>query len=116
MSKLTDFGKAIRKLRIDYDTNLNELASSIGVSSAFLSAVETGKKPISAELITKITNALGLTNDEEKLLTHAASQSIDNVTVRTNSPEEAEIALMFARRIQDDTLNMAQLRKILEEN
>lgn len=116
MSKLTDFGKAIRKLRIDYDTNLNELASSIGVSSAFLSAVETGKKPISAELITKITNALGLTNDEEKLLTHAASQSIDNVTVRTNSPEEAEIALMFARRIQDDTLNMVQLRKILEEN
>jgi transcriptional regulator with XRE-family HTH domain len=54
MSKLTDFGKAIRKLRIDYDTNLNELATSIGVSSAFLSAVETGKKPISAELITKL--------------------------------------------------------------
>ncbi|MCJ8162321.1 helix-turn-helix domain-containing protein [Acinetobacter zhairhuonensis] len=116
MSKLTDFGKAIRKLRIDYDTNLNELATSIGVSSAFLSAVETGKKPISAELITKITNALGLSKVEENLLTHAASQSVDNVTVRTNSPEEAEIALMFARRIQDDTLNMAQLRKILEEN
>ena len=114
MSKLTDFGKAIRKLRIDYDTNLNELATSI--SSAFLSAVETGKKPISAELITKITNALGLSKAEENLLTHAASQSVDNVTVRTNSPEEAEIALMFARRIQDDTLNMAQLRKILEEN
>lgn len=116
MSKLTDFGKAIRKLRIDYDTKLNELATSIGVSSAFLSAVETGKKPISAELITKITNALGLSKAEENLLTHAASQSVDNVTVRTNSPEEAEIALMFARRIQDDTLNMAQLRKILEEN
>ena len=116
MSKLTDFGKTIRKLRIDYDTNLNELATSIGVSSAFLSAVETGKKPISAELITKITNALGLSKAEENLLTHAASQSVDNVTVRTNSPEEAEIALMFARRIQDDTLNMAQLRKILEEN
>ena len=116
MSKLTDFGKAIRKLRIDYDTNLNELATSIGVSSAFLSAVETGKKPISAELITNITNALGLSKAEENLLTHAASQSVDNVTVRTNSPEEAEIALMFARRIQDDTLNMAQLGKILEEN
>lgn len=74
------------------------------------------EKPISAELITKITNALGLSKAEENLLTHAASQSVDNVTVRTNSPEEAEIALMFARRIQDDTLNMAQLRKILEEN
>ena len=116
MSKLTDFGKAIRKLRIDYDTNLNELATSIGVSSAFLSAVETGKKPISAELITKITNALGLSKAEENLLTHTASQSVDNVTVRTNSPEDAEIAFMFARRIEDDTLNMAQLRKILEEN
>ncbi len=108
--------KQLGNFRIDYDTNLNELATSIGVSSAFLSAVETGKKPISAELITKITNALGLSKAEENLLTHAASQSVDNVTVRTNSPEEAEIALMFARRIQDDTLNMAQLRKILEEN
>ena len=69
MSKLTDFGKAIRKLRIDYDTNLNELATSIGVSSAFLSAVETGKKPISAELITKITNALGLSK-QRKICLH----------------------------------------------
>lgn len=116
MSKLTEFGKAVRKLRIDYDINLSELATSIGVSSAFLSAVETGKKPISAELIKKITNVLGLTKDEEKLLTHAASQSVDNVSVRTNNPEEAEIALMFARRIQDDTLDLAKLRKILEEN
>lgn len=116
MSKLTEFGKAVRKLRIDYDINLSELATSIGVSSALLSAVETGKKPISAELIKKITNVLGLNKDEEKLLTHAASQSVDNVSVRTSNPEEAEIALMFARRIQDDTLDMAKLRKILEEN
>ncbi|MFV5368233.1 helix-turn-helix transcriptional regulator [Acinetobacter junii] len=116
MSKLTEFGKAVRKLRIDYDTNLNELATSIGVSSAFLSAVETGKKPVSAELITKITNALGLNKDEEKLLTHAASQSVDDVVVRTNDAEEAEIALMFARRIQSHSVNLAELRKILEEN
>lgn len=116
MSKLTDFGKAIRKIRIDYDTNLNELAASIGVSSAFLSAVETGKKPISAELIRKITIALNLTNDEEKLLTHAASQSIENVTIKTQDAEEAEIALMFARRIQTQSVNLDELRRILEEN
>ncbi|ERS01183.1 helix-turn-helix transcriptional regulator [Acinetobacter venetianus] len=116
MSKLTDFGKAIRKLRIDYDTNLNELAASIGVSSAFLSAVETGKKPVSAELITKIANVLGLNKDEEHLLTHAASQCIDNVVVRTNTAEEAELALMFARRIQSDSVDLATLRKILEED
>lgn len=116
MSKLTEFGKAIRKLRIDYDSNLNELATSIGVSSAFLSAVETGKKPVSAELITKIKNALGLSNDEEKLLTHAASQSVDNVVIRTQDAEEAEIALMFARRIQTQSVDLAELRKILEEN
>ena len=116
MSKLTEFGKAVRKLRIDYDINLSELATSIGVSSAFLSAVETGKKPISAELITKITNALGLTKDEEKLLTHAASQSVENVTIKTHDAEEAELALMFARRIQAQSVDLAELRKILEEN
>lgn len=116
MSKLTDFGKAIRKIRIDYDTNLNALASSIGVSSAFLSAVETGKKPVSADLITKITNALGLKKDEESLLTHAASQSVESVVVRPNDAEEAEIALMFARRLQSNSVDLDAIRKILEED
>ncbi|MCH4247575.1 MAG: helix-turn-helix domain-containing protein [Acinetobacter populi] len=116
MTKLTEFGKAIRKIRIDYDTNLNQLANSIGVSSAFLSAVETGKKPVSAELIEKIINVLGLSKDEESLLTYAASQSVENVTVRTGNPEEAELALLFARRIQNDSLDLAKLKKILEED
>lgn len=116
MSKLTDFGKAIRKIRIDYDTNLNELASSVGVSSAYLSAVETGKKPVSADLIYKITKVLGLEKDEESVLTSAASRSVDTVIVKPKDSEEAEIALMFARRIQSNSVDLAAIRRILEED
>ena len=43
---LTEFGKFVRKLRIDNGTVLGEMAKSIAVSSAYLSAVENGKKNI----------------------------------------------------------------------
>ena len=40
----TNFGKFCRKLRIDNDELLYDMAAKLGVSSAFLSKVENGKK------------------------------------------------------------------------
>lgn len=116
MAKLTDFGKAIRKIRIDRDMNLIQLAESIGVSSAFLSSVETGKKPISAELIGKIITTLQLEKEDEKILIHSASQSIRNVTIKTKSAEEAEIAFLFALRMQAKSIKLDTLRKFIYES
>ena len=56
----TSFGKEIRKLRVDYDQTQKDLAKLLGVSPAFLSAVEVGKKQVT--LKTGLRRSLGSTN------------------------------------------------------
>ncbi|MCT9386114.1 helix-turn-helix domain-containing protein, partial [Acinetobacter baumannii] len=70
---LTDFGKTLRKLRIDHDVNLKNMADSLGVTSAFLSGIETGRKAISPGLINKVSEILNLSEDESTELNAAAS-------------------------------------------
>lgn len=51
---LTEFGKAVRKARIENGDTLKTMATSLGISPAFLSAVETGKKKIPNHLVVRI--------------------------------------------------------------
>ena len=50
----TALGKFLRKLRVDRDERLYDMAENVGVSSAFLSGVENGHKKASASLINNI--------------------------------------------------------------
>lgn len=51
---LTGIGKFLRKLRIDNEEILKDMADALGVSSAFLSAVENGKKKMPDSWIEKL--------------------------------------------------------------
>ena len=51
---LTEFGKAVRKARVDANETLLSMANAIGVSPAFLSAAENGHKKISDKWVNKI--------------------------------------------------------------
>ena len=48
---VTSFGKALRKLRIDRGMVLKNMADMLGVSSAYLSAIELGKRAIPDSLV-----------------------------------------------------------------
>ncbi|WP_169295706.1 helix-turn-helix transcriptional regulator [Advenella sp. EE-W14] len=52
---LTDFGKAVRKARIESEENLSTMAEKLGTTAAFLSGMETGRKKISQEWVEKIS-------------------------------------------------------------
>lgn len=43
---MTPFGKAVRHLRIEHEMLLGSMADTLGVSSSYLSQIESGKKPI----------------------------------------------------------------------
>ncbi|MGL5007377.1 MAG: helix-turn-helix domain-containing protein [Plesiomonas sp.] len=47
MMAITNFGKAVKKARIDADVSLSVMAIELGVSAPFLSALERGNKKIS---------------------------------------------------------------------
>lgn len=48
---LNDFGKKVRKARIDADVTMQEMAQDLGTTASFLSAMETGRKRIPAEWV-----------------------------------------------------------------
>ncbi|THD51872.1 XRE family transcriptional regulator [Enterobacteriaceae bacterium ML5] len=51
---LTEFGKAVRKARIDTDCTLLTMSKELGVTSAFLSGLETGSKKIPKKWVKEI--------------------------------------------------------------
>ena len=53
---ITEFGKELRKLRIDRGEILKTMAEKINVTSSYLSAIECGKRNIPADLIQKLTS------------------------------------------------------------
>ena len=54
---VTKLGIALRKIRLDRQELLKDMADRLKVSSAFLSAVETGKKRPPANFIDRICSA-----------------------------------------------------------
>ncbi|HHU6304271.1 TPA: helix-turn-helix domain-containing protein [Klebsiella pneumoniae] len=50
---LTDFGKAVRKARIDTGYTLLTMAKALGTTPAFLSGLETGTKKIPEKWVTE---------------------------------------------------------------
>ena len=61
---MTKLGIALRKIRLDRQELLKDMADRLKVSSAFLSAVETGKKRPPANFIDRICSAYELSEDE----------------------------------------------------
>lgn len=110
---LTEFGKALRKIRIDRQQLLKDMADNLGVSSAYLSAVETGKRRIPQDWVSKIATIYSLDSDSKANLQKAADNSVFDVTISlVNASEEKRNAVLsFARAL--DGLNDEDLRKIM---
>ena len=97
---LTPFGKALRKLRIDGDMLLKEMADGLNVTPAFLSAVESGRKPIPGTLIGRIADWMKLGRDAIADLCEAADQSAVRVEIPLGSTATAfdrTLAVQLAR-------------------
>ncbi len=55
---MTPFGREIRKLRIDADVTMGEMAKQLGKKPSYMSAVELGDKPLSDDLARSIIGYL----------------------------------------------------------
>lgn len=113
---LTEFGKSLRKLRIDHDLTLGALGEKLGVSAAFLSAIETGKKPVPTSLLHQLQSLLNLNEAQMKQLERAASASMNEVVVGLRgrrSDKARELAVAFARRFE--TLSNEEVEAMLRQ-
>jgi transcriptional regulator with XRE-family HTH domain len=98
---ITPFGIATRKLRLDKGLRLLDLAKKLNLSSSFISAVETGKKPIPAGYVDSVIKALGLTRDEAFELQRAGDRSKTTIDIDGLQGNHRELVAAFARRLHD---------------
>ena len=114
---MTPFGKILRKIRIDRNELLYDMAQKLKVSSAFLSAVENGKKNIPADLLEKVISIYTSDGKEEQELRDAADISAKEISFSLEAipVENRDLALAFARRFSEmDTTQIDTLRSIFK--
>lgn len=66
MKNVTDFGKALKKLRIDYCELLGTMAGKLDISPAYLSSIESGERNIPEDLIPKLCQIYPITEEQKK--------------------------------------------------
>jgi transcriptional regulator with XRE-family HTH domain len=116
MADLTPFGKALRKIRIDKEMRLFDLALKLEISTAFLSAIETGRKPIPDGFVRKISIAVDLSSGELRELRSAAEKTRKEVRVERLKEDQRELVAAFARRIDELPSDLIEQlkKKVLE--
>lgn len=100
----TTFGKELRKVRIDLELTLADLADKVGMSAAYISALETGRKPVPPTFVGKLEGVLTLDQVTIKRLEKAADESREkNVVISLHGKDEfsKRLAVAFARRLDD---------------
>ncbi len=99
---MTPFGVRVRALRADRGVTLKDLAASLQISAAYLSALEHGKRGSpSAGLVHQVNEYFGLIWDEADDLSRLARLSNPRVTVNTAglTPEQTALANRLAQTI-----------------
>lgn len=109
---VTGFGKIIRKLRIDKDISMRVMAEAIRKSTAFISAIEMGKKKINESFLHDIRDYFDLSSVLFDELKSAADKSNGQVVLPLEplSPQDQDGVLAFARKFS--SLSDRQKEKI----
>ena len=116
---ITEFGKQLRKYRIDKTITLREMADSLRISPAYLSAVETGKREITDTIFDSIVTFFSLIGNDIDNLKHLAdiSRKELSINLKEASADQRNSAAFFARRLNELTPEeLEKINKVLEEN
>ena len=98
---MTPFGEKIRKLRADRGITLKQMSTAIGVSSAYLSALEHGKRGRPGwHLIQRIIAYFNIIWDEAEEVARLARISHPRITIDTSGLNP--LATELANRLADD--------------
>jgi transcriptional regulator with XRE-family HTH domain len=116
---MTPFGETMRKLRAERGVTLKEMADAIGVSSAYLSALEHGKRGRPGwHLIQRILSFFNIIWDDAEEVMRLARISHPRVTIDTSglSSKATELANLLADDIAKlDAAALDELLQVLEK-
>lgn len=94
---ITEFGKAIRKARLDANNvTLSSMASALQTTPSFLSAMEMGRKKISPDWVKKVESYFQQQGASVRLA-ELADVANKNVSIDGLSPAQQMLVAGFAR-------------------
>lgn len=116
----TAIGNYLRKLRIKNKEILKDMAQKMGVSSAFLSAVENGKKKMPKDWYKSLKKLYNLNDNQMDELTQADMESSKTIEIITDelSDTNKRLVISFARSFQsiDKETSNAIMQLLNKEN
>ena len=114
---VTEYGKILRKIRIDSGEVLGDMAENLEISSSYLSSIETGSRNVPQNFTDLISEKYDLQKSIIKKLRKAEVSNLKEIKLPFNdkiSNMRKETAVIFARtfnNIDDD--DMEKIRAIL---
>ncbi|WP_088504417.1 helix-turn-helix domain-containing protein [Burkholderia ubonensis] len=101
--KLTPFGLTVRRFRLERGLTLKAMAEALGVTSAYLSAIELGDKKLSPEVGEKAVEyfATKVGAAEIAELQDAVGKSLEVLPMSNFDTEDRALLAAFARRLSD---------------
>ena len=123
---LTPVGKYLRKMRIDLDESMDDMALRLGVSKTYLSFIENGTREISQDFANKIMSEYSLCGEKAGgFLAAFYTTPVKTVTLDTDKIKHLDggislaqqIALALPRMNQEQMNEFEQLfNKFITEN
>ena len=98
---LNEFGRCIRKIRLDRQLLLKDMAEDLKVTSAFLSSVEMGKRKVPKGWVDQIAMIYSLSDEEKTNLQQASELSAQQVkiSIAQATTKQKELAFSFAKAL-----------------
>ena len=114
---MTNLGVFLRKIRLDRRELMKDMATNLGVSSAFLSALENGKKKVPANFVDSFCRVYNLNDSQRDDLASAAEESLQEVRLNlvNTTPAQHQAAVSFAKALNgltDDEIS--QIMRVFE--
>ena len=116
---LSEYGKILRKIRIDKGLTLAQMAKAVGITSAYLSTIERGNRKIPKYLTQNVINHYELSNEQVAELQKAEYLSMDSVEIELSavSLHKKTLVLSLAKNLKNMTYEqVARIKSIMEEN
>ena len=108
----TEFGSTVQRLRQLAGLTLFEVAQKMNISTAFLSAVENGRKRVPEDFVQKLAAAMPEAKEKVDELESLASQARGQVILPLPkaTPQDADLATVLARKF--NSLSPTQKKRI----
>lgn len=114
----TEIAKFLRKLRIDNDQSLGDMADKINLSAAYLSAIENDKRTAPEEMKENLFKVYNLSEEKKLEFARLVAESRKKVEIGLKDiqqdilPEYVDTAVMFAHDLSQ--MNRKQLADVKE--